>query len=490
MDSYNKYHHSLWSVLFMIDYSAVDRQIQNLIARDHLPNVSICVKGPEGTVFEKAYGFRSSAQNDPVDEDTVFGIASMSKSITALAVSILETEGKLSWDDPVCKYFPAFSVPGAPKDLVTLRTLARHNAGIPPMEPLEWSIAMNSPGREGEWISAMRASSPNQMDTIDQIIDYIAHCPYKTVGAPGENMSYSNEGYAVLSYVVDMAAGIPLEEFCRQRIFLPLGMTRTVMDDDCVSAREMSGGNIASLFESEDGVLTCDDHWSILPPFRGCAMVKSTSRDMAAYYRCLASWGMVDGKQVLPRAAVEAMIGPSIPATDQAVYGLGLYKRVKEGHTICEHGGGLHGVSTKGGLLLGEGYGFAVLCSLGDADMDDIMWVLYNAVMGLPLETSHRWFIPCGRDFSDPQMLPGTYIGHEGVPSKVVIREKDGQLETVVSGHPVTLVYCGAGRFLAMDKEKPDQLRARLEFFFRDGSAWGVRVGSRIFSREDEMPGA
>ncbi|MBR2286974.1 MAG: beta-lactamase family protein, partial [Clostridia bacterium] len=171
------------------DFASVDARIQSLIARDALPNVSVCVKGPEGTVFEKAYGRRND-KGEEVNSDTVFGIASMSKSITALALAILESEGKLSYDDPVSRYFPDFSVPGAPKDMVTLRTLARHTAGIPPMEPLEWSIAMNSPGRDGEWVRAMRASSPNQMDRIEQVIDYIAHCPYPTVGAPGENMSY------------------------------------------------------------------------------------------------------------------------------------------------------------------------------------------------------------------------------------------------------------------------------------------------------------
>lgn len=67
----------------------------------------------------------------------------------------------------------------------------------------------------------MRRSAPNPMATIHQIIDYIASCPYPTVGAPGENMSYSNEGYAILSYVADMAAGVPLEEFCMERISVP-----------------------------------------------------------------------------------------------------------------------------------------------------------------------------------------------------------------------------------------------------------------------------
>lgn len=466
------------------DTKAVDARIAQLVERDRLSGVSVCVKGPEDVVFEKGYGFRNAEKTIAPDPDTMFGIASMSKSITALAISILETEGKLSWDDPVYHYFPNFSVPGAAKDTVTLRHLAMHTAGIPPMEPLEWSIAVNSVNRDSEWIRAMRKSAPNSMSTIDQIIDYIAACPYPTVGAPGESMSYSNEGYAILSYIVDIAAGIPLEQFCAVRIFQPLGMTRTIMDDDCASARALSGGNITSLFEMENGVLCCDDDWSILPPFRGCAMVKSTARDMAAYYRCLSNRGMHEGVQAIPAAAVDAMIGPSIPAGPIAVYGLGLYKRTRDGHTICEHSGGLHGVSTKGGLLLGEGYGFAVLCNQGDEDMDDIMWTLYNAVMGLPLETSHRWFVPVGREFSDPEMLTGRFVCHEGVPAVSTFTVTDGAVTAVHSGNSVRLVYCGGTRFLAMDANDPDRLRSRMEFFIRNGHAWGVRCGSRIYSYE------
>ena len=467
------------------DIPAVDARISSLIARDRLPGVSVCAIGPEGVCFARGYGFRDAAHAIAPDVETVFGVASMSKSITALALAILETEGKLSYDDPVYRYFPDFSVPGAARDTVTLRTLAEHTAGIPPMEPLEWSIAMNSQREESEWSRAMRKSAPNAMATIGQVIDYIAHCPYPAVGAPGENMSYCNEGYAILSYVADQAAGMPLEQFCQERIFAPLGMTRTVMDDDCASARAMAGGNITSLFErGEDGALACDDDWSVLPPFRGCAMVKSTARDMAIYYRCLANWGMHEGKQVLPRAAVEAMIGPRVPAREIPCYGLGLYKRVKAGHVICEHSGGLHGVSTKGGLLLGEGWGFAVLCNQGDVDMDEIMWTLYNAVTGLPLDSSHEWFVPAGRDFSDPQMLEGRFIGHEGVPEVVTVRLENGALKGTVGKRAVRLTWCGGTRFLAMDEAEPQRQRARLEFFIRDGRAWAVRNGSRIFGRE------
>ena len=105
--------------------------------------------------------------------------------MTALCACILHTEGKLSIHDPVSDYLPDFRVPGQPKESVTIRHLAMHTAGIPPMEPLEWSIAMNSVDRsESDWLLAMRRTSPNQMDKIEHIIDYVANCRYQTLGAP------------------------------------------------------------------------------------------------------------------------------------------------------------------------------------------------------------------------------------------------------------------------------------------------------------------
>ena len=117
--------------------------------------------------------------------------------------------------------------------------------------------------------------------------------------------------------------------------------------------------------------------------------------------------------------------------------------------------------------------------------MDEILWTLYNAVTGLPLDGSHEWFVPVGRDFSDPQMLEGRYVGHEGVPEVVTVRLENGALKGAVGKRAVRLTYCGGTRFLAMDEAEPQRQRARLEFFIRDGRAWAVRNGSRIFGREE-----
>ncbi len=465
------------------DAQALDAYLQGLFEKMQLTGVSVAAIGPDGETFFKGYGRANEDGTLLCDENTVHGLASMSKSHVTLACAILAAEGKLSFDDPVYKYFPNFTIPGTARDAVTLRHLAMHTAGIPPIEPLEWSIAMHaSPERKSDWLDKMRQTAPNKMETIDEIIEYIATCGYASLGAPGEYMSYSNEGYALLSYVVDQAAGISLEQFLKERVWDTLGMTRTVMDLDGSEAREMAGGNMTSLFERDtDGVLTCDDEWSVLPPFRGCAVVKSTARDMATYYRCLSNWGVHEGEQAIPREAVELMIGQGFAVQKAPLYCYGLYKRGHAGHTICEHSGALHGVSTHGGLLLSEGWGFAALCNLGDTDVDCFVWAMYNWVIGQPVETSHRWFKDTGRAFSNPEMVEGTYRAHEGIPADVTVYQKDGQLMAQKDEKLMPLAYCGGTLFAAFDAEGALQLR--MEAFIRDGHAWGVRCGSRIYQR-------
>ena len=148
----------------MIDKRALDAHLSALAGRMNLAGVSAAICGEQGLCYTWNYGFRDAAGQLAPDCDTMYGIASMSKSMTALCACILHAEGRLDLDDPVTKYLPDFAVPGQPREAVTVRHLAMHTAGIPPMEPLEWSIAMNSENRrESEWLAHMRKTAPNRM---------------------------------------------------------------------------------------------------------------------------------------------------------------------------------------------------------------------------------------------------------------------------------------------------------------------------------------
>lgn len=466
------------------DTKELEQFLAQLFAKKGHPGIAVTIRGPEGILFQHGYGYRDIEHRLPADEHTIFGIASMSKSITALCLAILETEGKLRLSDPVTKYFPTLHLPGTPDECVTLRSIAMHRWGVPPMEPLEWSIAMNSAERDSDWYRQMRQTAPNRMDRIEQIVDYIAAGHYRMLGMPGEYMSYSNEGYAILSYVVDQAAGVPLEQFMQERIFGPLGMTRTLMDLDGSEARAVSGGNMTSLFERDEktGALVQDDNWSILPPFRGCACVKSTASDITRYYKMLSDHGCWEGRQVIPREAVELLIGERFPVSEKPYYCLGLEKRLIDGRIVCEHAGGLHGVSTKGGLIEG-GYAAAVLCNEGDADMDKFQWACYNFILGLPLDTTHRWAEPVGQKFGMPEALVGDYLAKEGVPAHCIVRLEHGRLTGSYSDQSVDYLYCGGTVFAIVSHDDPTQRISTVEFYLRDGQAWGARCYTRIYQR-------
>jgi len=467
----------------MRDSKQLTEYLQQVIDKKGYPGVSVCIRGPEGIVYEQGFGMRSVKRGTRVDPDTVFGIASMSKSFTSLSCCILACEGRLSLDDPLSKFFPSLHIPGVPDELVTVKQTALHRAGIPPMEPLEWSIAMNTNERETEWSKRLKLESPNKMDTIDDIINYISEGRYPALGEPGEYMSYSNEGYALLSYVVDKAAGITLEQFLDERIFKPLGMTRSILDIDCSEAKALVGdGNVTSLFEKdENGNHLEDDNWSVLPPYRGCACIKTTSRDVTRYYQMLSNKGMFEGRQIIPAEAVEMLVGREFPVRRKPFDCMGLRKRLASGKVVCEHGGELHGVSTHGGFTE-DGYAIAALCNDSEVDMSELFWICFNYVEGLPLEENHDWCKPCGRKFSMQEMLVGDYVGHEGVVAHTFVFIKDGQLMCRSYGRIYRLEYCEATAFAVINPESGERITT-YRFFLRDGRAWGMKNGSRVFRR-------
>ena len=465
------------------DLTALDTAIKNYICKTDLAGLTVAIRGPEGIIFEKGYGYGDEKQGRPLNEHTIMGIASMSKSTVTLALCILVAEGKFDWNTPVTKYFPGFKLKGSPGDAITCHHLACHTAGLPPINPMNWSIVQNTPGRSGPWTEAMRASAPNNMETIEQVIDYISSDRCKALGGPGEYMSYSNEGYAILCSIFDKAAGIPLEQFLNERVFHPMGMFRTVLDRDCSDAQKLAAdGNITRLWERDSqGTLKADDLWGIMPPFRSAGCIKSTAHDFARYYQCLSNHGVIEGVQVIPAAAADMMCGPQFPLGEKPHYCYGLRKRLWKGHVICEHSGKLHGVSTQGGFLLGENYSFVAFCNETGQDIEPLCWMISNMLMDRPLDEEQLWLHPTGRQFSQPEMLVGTYACEEGYPANFEVFTEEGKLQVRQGSVIRDLVHCGETWFLLYDKQ--GRRTGRCHFWVRAGKAWGVQVLSRIYQR-------
>ena len=189
------------------DFSAADVIVSSYFARGGQPAISYGIVRDGSLVHAAGFGARRLG-GQPPDAETVFRVASMSKSFTASAVLLLRDDGLLALDDPAEKYVPELAgwhsvTPDS--DRVTIRHLLTMTAGFPTDDP--W-------GDRQQGLPA------------DAFGDLLA-AGVSANWAPGTRFEYANLGYAILGRVVSAASGTEYSEFVRTRLLSPLGMTRT-----------------------------------------------------------------------------------------------------------------------------------------------------------------------------------------------------------------------------------------------------------------------
>ncbi len=460
-------------------WEAYDRFLVSRLEAGGVPGAQVCIMDENGTVYEKCYGWKDDARTLPVDGNTVFGIASLSKSITAFALALLEHEGKVSFDDPVYRYIPDLRIPGTPREALLIRHLANHTSGIPPIPTFAWSDVWSTP--DDPWQhkhnERIRRESACKVDTLNDIIGYLRGV--KALGQPGEYMSYSNEGYAILSRIVDIVSGETLESYVQREIFDRLGMEHTTFDLDRVRAN----GDFTSLFYRWDGKMRCSDNWNSLPVYRGCGAVKSTAKDMTRYYLALSQGGAVDGIQIFPKACVERVIGKEFPETEFPTYCFGLSKRSFGDNTLCSHTGGLKGVSSIGGFFKDSGFAATILTNLSDVDREPLLYGACHIQQGKPVDTEYVLHRAVDETVEDPSAYLGTYESLEARIEAHVALDGNRQLVCHTLGMTFDLVFAGGTTFMMIPKNSGLKVGDPVKFLVRDGKAWGVVFKSRIFPR-------
>ena len=159
-------------------------------------------------VYEKAFGWRdlNARQKDSLRIDDVFQLSSDSKMFTAEAIMLLKAEGKLDYDDDVRKYIPELPYEG-----ITIRMLLTHRSGLPRYDSMA----------DEHWPDRKKPFSN------EALIKMLAEKKPEVYGTPDAGYFYNNINYALLASVVERASGQHFEDFMRERIFEPLGMTHS-----------------------------------------------------------------------------------------------------------------------------------------------------------------------------------------------------------------------------------------------------------------------
>ncbi len=222
----------------------------------HGPGCAVGVEQGGKVLLERGYGMADLETLTPITPATIFESGSVAKQFTATAVVLLALDGKLSLDDPVRKYLPDFPEYDRP---ITIRHLLTHTSGL-----REWSSLVAAQG----WPRGTRAHT--QTDLLDVVYRQ------KALNYPvGDYWSYTNSGYAVAMSLVEKVSGKSFQEFSRERIFAPLGMTHTAWRDDFTRlvpgraqayTQSRDGWHLAMSFEDvvgPGGLLTTVGDWLI-----------------------------------------------------------------------------------------------------------------------------------------------------------------------------------------------------------------------------------
>jgi CubicO group peptidase (beta-lactamase class C family) len=257
-------------------FADVDRILTDFMAQRHVPGAAWGVIVDGRLAHTGAKGLRDVEANAPVDQDSVFRIASMTKSFTTISILKLRDEGKLSLDDPAEKYMPEMAglkYPTSDSPKITIRHLLSHATGFPEDNP---------------WGDRQLA------DTDEQLSQMLRNgIPFSN--APGLVYEYSNLGFAILGRIVTNVSKTPYTEYVNANILRPMGMTSTTLEPKTVAANRLAHG-----YRWED------ERWKSEPllsngSFGSMGGMLTSVRDLSRYVAMfLSAWPAHDGPETAP----------------------------------------------------------------------------------------------------------------------------------------------------------------------------------------------
>ncbi|MDI3269934.1 MAG: serine hydrolase domain-containing protein [Bacillota bacterium] len=359
---------------------------RSFMEREKVPGLGIAWV-EEDTWAAGGLGKRSLEEDLPVEGDTLFPLASLTKSFTAAVALLLEEEGVISLAQSPVEILPWFQVARAgAAQAMTLQMLLQHTSGL---------------GRTGHLDPDAGASFSSREHLARALSSY----PLQT--APGETWSYSNEGYSLAAHLVERSAGQPYEELVEDLLLKPLDLLDTTAYIQ--EWRESPLGAVGYRLLRDGGKAPWErvEALPIAPASTPAGRLSSTPRDMARYARAmLQGWrGILKESQRRPVPFGSTGWG----------YGLGWFYQPGPKGTVFHHGGNQRGFAHEMWIFPAEGKALVLLSNLTYADLKPLVEEIYRWAEGkalpLPKEAKGSYDIPSS---SYMDGLSGLYRAPQG----------------------------------------------------------------------------
>jgi CubicO group peptidase (beta-lactamase class C family) len=324
---------------------------------------AIVVKDGE-VVFKETYGVKNLENKEPVDENTLFNMASTTKAIVAIAMGMLVDDGKLDWEDKVTDYVPYFKLSDSYTTAdARVKDLLTHNLGIGNADAL-WTL-----------------DSLSTKETIQRF--QFAEKTYPLRGG----FAYQNIMYAVAGEVIAAASGQPWNEFVQNRIFTPLEMNRT----QAIAANIFEVGNYVTpyLNDAENGLV--EVAYGFSDQIGPAGMICSTTHDISKYLTFLVNDGVYQQDTLVQPKTFKKLFEPhsflgttgtyptnALTKPQWNTYGLGWFQQDYKGHKLDFHTGSLFGLVAIAGIMHDKNVAVYVFANLDHAELRHA--IMYKAM--------------------------------------------------------------------------------------------------------------
>ena len=348
---------------------SIDNYIERGIHDWDVPGLSIVIVKDGKVVLMKGYGVRDINSKAPVDENTLFMIASNTKLFTGTALALLETRGKLNLNDKVTKYFPSYRLYDTlSTDLVTIRDILTHRIGTKTFQGdfTFWNTKLT----RAEIMNKMRLLKPSQIFRQDY--------------------GYCNSCFLTAGEIIPKVTGQQWEDFIRDTIIKPLGMNSTMVLSTGIEKQPNAALPYTNAYS---GTLTRVpfDNWNNLAP---AASIISNVSDLSHWLMFQLDSGRYKGQRILPWSALQKTRDVNIITSSRksAVYpmhfrgyGLGLNVADYNGRQIYWHTGGAGGIVSNVCFVPEERLGIAILTNNDNQNFFEILrYQILDAYLGMP----------------------------------------------------------------------------------------------------------
>jgi CubicO group peptidase (beta-lactamase class C family) len=313
-----------------IDQLEMKSRVSEILNRHPAVGLAVGVVRNGSLEFFHGYGLADIASNTPITEDTVFRIASITKTFTAIAVMQLWEQGLVDLDAPANDYLRAYKlVPAkAGSRPATVRHLLTHTAGIP--EEVHLSDAFRQ-----DFGESFELGKP-----LPTLADYYRGYLH-LVAEPGSKFTYTDHSFATAGQIVEDVSGKRLDLYFREHIFEPLGMADTgLLRSEQIASHLATGYTLGA----GGAKAVTDRQWVTA----AASSIYSSPRDMARYVAALLGGGSNEHGSVLKPATLATMFEPHY-TPDPRIPGIGLaFSRINlGGHRVVEHEGVLPGFNSQ-----------------------------------------------------------------------------------------------------------------------------------------------